>query len=126
MRRDRVSPLCDRDIYCSARRSGLALGAGVKRRGTRTVCGVLSLIGFTFASLSCLLAVSSMLYANVTGGFAYYDPVLMRIYRCGFLLSLAGFGFGVSGIWQSNPLRWHAPACAVGMLIYWFGAAMAE
>jgi len=97
-----------------------------KHRGPRTVPGILSLIGFTLASSSCLLAVCSVLFANAIGGFAFYDPLLMRIIGWGFKLSLAGLGFGITGIWRSNPLRWHAPACAAGMFVYWFGTAMAE
>jgi len=97
-----------------------------KGTGRRSVCAVLSLMGFTLASLSFLLGISSVLYAAVIGGFAYYDPRLMRIYRWGFLLSLTAFAFGVSGVWRPNPLRWQAPVCALGMLMVWFGWVMAE
>jgi hypothetical protein len=50
-----------------------------------TLFSVLSLIGFTLASASGLLAVSSVLYAHAIGGFPFYDPRLLRIYRWGDL-----------------------------------------
>jgi hypothetical protein len=98
----------------------------VKGANRRSVCAVLSFIGFAFASLSCLFAVVAAVCASPIGGFAYYDPLPMRISQWGFKLSLAEFVFAIGGVWRSNPLRWHAPACAFGMLLVWFGAAMAE
>ena len=50
----------------------------------------LSLAGFSLATASALLAVESMAYAGMIGGFRYYDPTLLRIFRWGVLLSLAG------------------------------------
>jgi tellurite resistance protein TehA-like permease len=97
-----------------------------KRTKQRTLFSILSLIGFAFATISALLAISSVLYAHVIGGFPFYDPLLLRIYRWGFLLSLSGIAFGISGIWRSSPLRWHAPACAGGKLVFWIVAAMGE
>lgn len=98
----------------------------VKRTQRLTVSVVLSLIGFTFATLSCLLAISSVLYGYANGCFAYYDPRLLRIFRCGLLLSLAGLGFGISGVWRPSPLRWHAPASATRMLLFWFASAISQ
>ena len=46
------------------------------------------------------------------GGVPFYDPLLLRIYRWGALLSLAGTAFALIGVWRPGPLRWHAPACA--------------
>jgi hypothetical protein len=92
----------------------------------RSVLSILSLIGFTFATASALLAISSMLYAGAIGGFPFYDPMLLRIYRWGALLSLIGIVFAIMGVWGRSPLRWHAPACAVGMLLFWFLEAMGE
>ncbi|MGA2982518.1 MAG: hypothetical protein ABSG32_01815 [Terriglobia bacterium] len=97
-----------------------------RQRQSRTVCGILSLIGFTFASLSALLAIFLAVYGRVIGHFQYYDPALMRIYGVGLLLSMVGFGFGISGVWKANPLRWHAPACAIGTFLYWFFLAASE
>jgi hypothetical protein len=75
---------------------------------------------------SGLLATSSVLYAHAIGGFPFYDPLLLRIYRWGALLSLSGTVFAFIGVWRPGPLRWHAPACAVGTLLFWFAAAMGE
>jgi hypothetical protein len=67
------------------------------RTQQRTLPSILSLIGFALATASGLLAVSSVLYAHVIGGFPYYDPRLMRIYAWGGMLSLAGIVFGIAG-----------------------------
>jgi hypothetical protein len=92
----------------------------------RTLFSILSLIGFAFATASALLAISSILYADVIGGFPFYDPRLLRIYRWGLLLSLCGVASGISGVGRSSPLRWHAPACAAGTLVFWFVMAAGE
>jgi hypothetical protein len=60
------------------------------------------------------------------GGFPFYDPRLLKIYVCGLLLSLAGILCAIGGVWRAGPVRWHAPACAVGMLLFWFMAAIGE
>ena len=64
----------------------------------RTVPSTLSLIGFVFATASGVVAVSSVAYAQVHH-FPYYDPVLLKIFRWGMLLSLAGILFGMGGVW---------------------------
>jgi|SRR5271169_667585 len=97
-----------------------------KRTQPRTPFSILSLIGFTLATASGLLAISAMLYARAVGGLPFYDPLLLRIYRWGALLSLSGIVFAVIGVWRPSPLRWHAPACAIGTLLFWFAAAMGE
>ncbi len=97
-----------------------------KNTKQRTLFSALSLTGFVFATASGLLAIWSILYAHVIGGFPFYDSRLLRIYRWGFLLALSGIAFGTSGVRQSSPLRWHAPACAAGMLLFWFIVAMGE
>lgn len=40
-----------------------------------------SMAGFSLCTASALLAVGAMLYARAVGGFPFYDPSLMRIYR---------------------------------------------
>ena len=97
-----------------------------RRKHPRSVCGILSLIAFAFGSSSSLLAIYLAIYARVVGPFDFYDPVPMRFYGFGLLLSLAGFGFAIGGFWKANPLRWHAPACAVGTFLYWFFLVMSE
>src|SRR6266481_1287199 len=96
-----------------------------KRTQPRTLCSKLSLIGFSLSTVSGLLAILTFFYA-ITIGFRFYDPPLLRIYRWGLLLSLIGFLFAISGVWRANPLRWHAPAGAVGMFLFWLVAASFE
>jgi hypothetical protein len=91
-----------------------------------TPCSILSLISMTLATASGLLAFCSLVYAHAIGGFPFYDPLLLRIYRWGGSLSLAGIAFAISGVWRPSPLRWHAPACSAGMFFFWFVAAMGE
>jgi hypothetical protein len=98
----------------------------IRRRQPLTLSSILSLIGFTLASASGLLSISSVLYAQTIGGFPYYDPSLLRIYRWGVLLSLAAIVFAISGAWRPGPLRWYAPTCAAGMLVFWFMSASGE
>jgi hypothetical protein len=91
-----------------------------------TLMAILSLLGHFLASASALLAIMSVAYAQLTGGFAFHDPQLMKIYRIGFLLSMSGLIFGLAGLGQSNPLRWHAPIGALGTFAFWLLAAMSE
>jgi hypothetical protein len=92
----------------------------------RAVPSILSLIGFIVATASAMLAIMSVAYAHVIHGFPFYDPSLLRIFRWGFLLSVAGIVFGISGVWRRSSLRWHAPACALGTLAFWILAAECE
>jgi len=84
----------------------------------RTVPSILSLTGFTLATASALLAVSSIAYALVIQGFRYYDPLLLRIFRWGILLSLGGIVFGLietfSGVLISTAYK---DAVGMGLLI---------
>jgi hypothetical protein len=74
----------------------------------RTTPPILSLIGFVLASASALIAFLLIAYAQVQH-FPYYDPLLLRVFRIGVLISLGGIVFGISGVWRPSPLRWHAP-----------------
>jgi hypothetical protein len=98
----------------------------LKRTQPRNLPSILSLVGFALATASGVLAASSVVYAHAIGGFPFWDSSLLRIYRWGALLSLSGIVFGIMGVWRPGPLRWHAPACAVGTLLFWFAAAMGE
>jgi len=95
------------------------------REQPRTIPSSLSLIGFILATASALLAVSSVAYAQIHR-FPYYDPLLLRIFGTGALLSLAALGFGISGLWRPSSLRWHAPVSALAMLVFWIMAASGE
>ena len=95
-----------------------------KRTQPRTLPLVLSLIGFTFATASALVEISSELYSLAIGDPIHYDPVQLDLYLSGRALSIAGIGFAISGAWRPSPLRWHALVCAAGMLIFWFEFAV--
>lgn len=97
----------------------------VKLPKTRTIVPTLSLIGFILATASALLAVLTTGYAQIHH-FPYYDPLLLRIFRWGLLLSLSGIVFGIGGVWRPNSLRWHAPVSGLGMLAFWIMMASAE
>src|SRR6266404_5687889 len=89
----------------------------------RTVPAIMAFVSFLLTTLSVLLALETAFYARVVRSFPYYDPVLMKIYAYGMLLSLAAFMIALGGLWRPSSVRWHAPLCAVGMLTFWVMAA---
>ena len=97
-----------------------------KTNQPRTRMSDLSFAGFALASASVLLAALTVFAAMVRGGFPYYDPLLLTIYKIGFVLSLGGLIFGLCGIWRNGPVRWHAPLCALGILVFWLLSASSE
>jgi hypothetical protein len=98
----------------------------VRNTESKTLFSTLSLVGFSLATASALLAISSGLYALAIGGFRYYDPLLLRIYRVGALLSIIAVGFAIAGVWRGNPLRWYAVVCSAGTLVFWAVSAAGE
>jgi hypothetical protein len=98
----------------------------VRQPKQRSVPATLSLLGFILATSSALLALSAAPYSLVMGGFSYYDPLLMRIFGIGALLSLGGLALGISGIGRTSSLRWHAPVSAVATVAFWVVAAVGE
>jgi hypothetical protein len=90
-----------------------------KRKTQMTFFPVLSLISFVLATTSELIAIVMVIFARIIGGFAFYDPTLMRIYAVGMLLSLVGLILAIIGVWRPSSLRWHALGCTVGTLLYW-------
>jgi hypothetical protein len=92
----------------------------------RNLSGTLSLTSFIFSTSSGLLAASAALYARLIRSFPYYDPLLLKVFGWGGFLSLVALAFACSGAWRANPLRWYAPVCAVGMLLFWLMAATGE
>ena len=98
----------------------------VRHPRLKTIPSILSLIGFSLATASAVLAVSLAAYAQAIHGFPFYDPRLLRIIRCGCLLSVGGILFGISGVWRPSSLRWHAPVCALGTLAFWIIVAEGE
>jgi hypothetical protein len=97
-----------------------------KRTQPRTAFSIMSWAGLSLATLSALLAISTLIYAQAIGGFPLYDPLLLKIYRWGLSISLVGIICAIGGIWRAGPVRWHAPACTAGMLLFWFLAAISE
>lgn len=85
-----------------------------------------SLVGFILSTASALLALSTIVYAIAIHRFAYYDPVLLRIFRWGLLLSVSGLLLGLTGVAKANALRWHAPVAGLAMTAFWFVAASSE
>jgi hypothetical protein len=92
----------------------------------RGVLPLLSVTGFALASASALLGASAIVYAQVIGGFTYYDPRLMRVFSLGFLISASGSVSAMAGVWRRSPLRWHAFCCSLGTLVFWVMMAGAE
>jgi tellurite resistance protein TehA-like permease len=91
-----------------------------------TAFPILSLVGFAVATISGLLAITGAIFARAVGGFSFFNPTLLEIYWCGPLLSVTGMIFAIIGLWRPNSLRWHAPICAFGTLLFWIAMATAE
>jgi len=83
-----------------------------------------SLAAFALGTLSAVLAIGATLLTSTAT--AAPDPSLLRLYRMGALLSFMGIVLAVVGVCRPGPLRWHAPACAMGTLIFWLVAASGE
>jgi hypothetical protein len=86
----------------------------------------LSFVGFLLANLSICIYIGGVVYAQVIGGFPYYDPRLMRMMRVGACVSLIGIVISLLGCWRPGKLRWLAPAATLGSLLCWFFTAMGE
>lgn len=87
---------------------------------------LISLTGLALSTGSAFLAIAAAVYVRLIGGFPYSDPGLMRIYRWGGILAILGILFGIAGMFRKNALRWHAPLCALGMLLFWIMTAVQE
>lgn len=96
-----------------------------KRPQFRTPAAVLSLAGFALATTSGLVAVAGVLYAHAFGGLAFNDP-LPTMFSWGLGLGLIGLLLAFCGVWESSPLRWHAIAGSLGMLLFWSIALSGE
>ena len=91
----------------------------------KTIPFILSTTSLVPATFSATLAISTIAYAHFHP-FPFYDPILLRIYRSGALLSLGGIILGLFGIRRPNSTRWHGPASAFAMLFFWIVAASGE
>ncbi|HLK53111.1 MAG TPA: hypothetical protein VKU42_06630 [Candidatus Angelobacter sp.] len=88
-------------------------------RPVESRASVRSLLGFTLGTASALLAAGSIIYAGASGGFHHYAPPLIGLYRLGILVPLGGLASSLAGMLSRNPLRWHAPALSLSMLLLW-------
>jgi len=75
------------------------------------------------AGVSALLWVVSLIWARAIGGFPFYDPVLLRFYRWGFLTSVLGLFVSLVG---KGKLRWPTTGLSLLMSMLWFMAATGE
>jgi hypothetical protein len=91
-----------------------------KQDKKRSLIPIMSLVGFAFATASALLAISFIVYAKAIDGFVHYEPPWLRIEQCGTILSLSGIVLSFAGLWRPNALRWFAPLCSLGTMMYWF------
>jgi hypothetical protein len=91
----------------------------------RKIMPMLALCGFVLATASALLAIGTVIYAQFHH-FPFYDPLLMKIFGAGFLLSLGGLFLGIIGMWRPSSLRYHAPISAIATAAFWFVASMGE
>jgi len=97
----------------------------VRWSGLLSWTSALSLAGFVLATCSLLLEIGSAGYAIAIGGFRHYDPRLMRIFAIGLLVSSLGLVLSIAGIWNRNPIRWHAATTSLTMALVWlFWASM--
>lgn len=85
-----------------------------------TVPSALSFIGFALASLSALLGLWVIAFANSgRPAYAINYPLLSWGVPTGAGLSLAGLACSLVGLWRRSPARWQAPSSAIGMLAFW-------
>lgn len=89
------------------------------------VLPIVTFVGFVLATASASLGAVSVAYAQVHA-FRSYDPLLMKIFRTGLLLSCGALLLGLMGIWRPSSLRWHTPTSAVATAAFWLMAAALE
>ena len=102
--------------------------AWIRNRPVSTNAGMFfTLVGFSLASISAALEISSATYAQFrAGGFPFNDPTLLRIYRFGFWFALLGLVCSMIGVGTKTPLRFKAPALSLVLMLLWMGQAMGE
>jgi hypothetical protein len=85
----------------------------------------LSFVSFASASCSAVLGLVTLGVAQIHH-FGFYDPVLMRNYGCGTVLSCISLLVSFVGLLRRSTLRWYAPVCALSTLAFWIVAAAGE
>ncbi len=104
--------------------SSLCIAAAIRRRQTQFGWRApAELAAWVIGSSSAILFVSTAIYAQVIGGFQYYDPDLLRIYRYGCLSALLGIALGLAG---RGRVRLAVTALSGTMLILWLVLATSE
>ena len=83
-------------------------------------------VGFLLANASICIWIGGVVYAQIIGGFAYYDPRLMKMISIGLWLAFVGVLTSFIGCWRPSVLRWIAPLSAAGALFFWIIAATGE
>lgn len=97
-----------------------------EKSSPRTRSSTCSLTGFSLATASATLAIATHLYARFVHSFPFEDPTLMKIYAVGCLFSIVGIALGVAGSGRPNAVRWLAPVCAFGTLVFWLLAMSSD
>jgi hypothetical protein len=92
----------------------------------RSLLPKLSLASHSFATLSLLVGLAGVLFADSTQGFNFWDPSLLKIYRAGFALSVGGLVLAAIGATRTNPLRWSAPLAAIACTLFWISSISTE
>ncbi len=83
----------------------------------------LALLGLVLGSVSVLLELVFMIHAQITGGFPYYHPTLLRGIRWGGSTGLLGFILALPG---KGRLRLPAVVASLFGSLVWFAEAMAQ
>lgn len=85
--------------------------------------GYSAISAFSLAGISLIMWVVLFAWAQAIGGFGFYNPVVLRFYRWGFLTGAAGLLISLIG---KGKLRW--PACGLSALMafLWLAAATSE
>ncbi len=78
---------------------------------------------WAMASISAFLFLGTSVYTRGNGGFAYWDPTLMRIYRYGTLTAMVGLVTGLLGVGR---VRATIVGLSGTMLLVWFIVASGE
>jgi|SRR5271154_4891174 len=95
-----------------------------RQRRRRDACSLSALMGYSFATVSLLIAVASVIYAGRIGGFAHDYPLLRRLIRLGLALSFGALAFALMGVCRPSALRWYALGLSLGTLFFWVAATM--
>lgn len=83
----------------------------------------LTTFGFGASTASLVVIVALAAHALITGGLPHYHPVLLLVFRVGFLTALCGMMTSLIGTGQ---LEVPTIACSLLCLLIWFVEAIAQ